>query len=1127
VRQVLQGAPMPTATPTPLGFNAVPTPMPAPRPPETLWEMRQRLNPSSLQSRLSSAVAPLTATSAAINRIPPLHWLNENVTEPNAGRLISMIRNASQFVPATGLTTTVGGPTAPQPRGGDVDTSWATMSQAEARREYQEAPVIAQIPAAIAGDPLNALLLAGPALGVIRPVGAALTRMAEESQFARQAVAAGKGVAVGGEGGGLKFGDLWPFTKKTAAAAEEAPKVSQVPAWRKTLTDILAPETTQQRAWVKASAQVADRTEGTDALKSAVGKVTYWIRGQRGERATYEAAEHAENVNRARLLRENATRTDLTNYEKGVEANKIRSGPVAPSYKATPLVLTPEETDAFQTAVNASEKLTGFEKPRLLEHVDEYLKGTMPALASDVGLFGRAFGKPVLDGMAGTSFASKFGGVALDVFLLPKTAEATMDMSYLLRQGGVLIRHMKQIGPAFRKYAEALVNPEVAAAESERVLANPIIQKWGKNLAITQAGQGAARTEEAYVGSSILRPGLTITRDQAVVERLARAFLWIPAQIVNRSEAGAVAFMDRLRGDVFVNRILTMERRGTVIDQSLADDLAEWINLSTGRATLPGLEGENTVRILNNIMFSPRFRASRIMLGPEALRLAIKNPELRREIASDLAVWLASNMTLLALAKGSAFADVELDPRSTDFMKYRIGHQRYDPWSGMQPLVRTIAQMSTGTIKTSRTGETYSADRLIILGRYILSSLAPSPQIAFDVARTKTTLGQKVNPIADPKAFAKYVGSKFVPLIAQDFADAWRIEGKRAAAGAGLYSFLGGGSLTYETAYDQLADAQNKAALGITDPTTGQPYKNFEDMKTKMGTPLAKEAIAQDEGVIAAQAAVEKYQTNRGGSVSMTSVAAQFVAEQAADDAKLESGEMTWPDWVPNYTTRQQNLTNQYAGLIKGNPTLAAKLAETAAKIKDPFALSSDASPDTVRAAYFKVFDPYKGDTGLISADEWVKLSPELDQFRANLTPAQADSLDANLGAGKSDKVKKYREMQKELQPYYDLEDTEWRVYCLGTPSEPAPPELKQYAELPYQEYRRQLALEVGPSWVDSQPYVKAFEKWIARDRKNFLLDNHAADASRAILYGEGVHSQEAEDIYKARTGLTPRGIKP
>ena len=64
-------------------------------------------------------------------------------------------------------------------------------------------------------------------------------------------------------------------------------------------------------------------------------------------------------------------------------------------------------------------------------------------------------------------------------------------------------------------------------------------------------------------------------------------------------------------------------------------------------------------------------------------------------VARDLAIFVGTGVSILAALKLSGAADVEVDPRSANFGKVRVGNTRLDFWCGYTPIARLAAQLMT------------------------------------------------------------------------------------------------------------------------------------------------------------------------------------------------------------------------------------------------------------------------------------------------------------------------------------------------------------------------------------------------------------------------------------------------
>ena len=118
------------------------------------------------------------------------------------------------------------------------------------------------------------------------------------------------------------------------------------------------------------------------------------------------------------------------------------------------------------------------------------------------------------------------------------------------------------------------------------------------------------------------------------------------------------------------------------------------------------------------------------MLNP--LYYAKLPKELRVMAAKDMFKFVALGMSVLALAKLNG-ADVEDDPRSSDFGKIKSGNTRWDIWGGFQQYVRLFSQVASGEKKSSGSGEIqrlngegrFGETRGDVTSRFVRGKLAP------------------------------------------------------------------------------------------------------------------------------------------------------------------------------------------------------------------------------------------------------------------------------------------------------------------------------------------------------------------------------------------------------------------
>jgi hypothetical protein len=201
------------------------------------------------------------------------------------------------------------------------------------------------------------------------------------------------------------------------------------------------------------------------------------------------------------------------------------------------------------------------------------------------------------------------------------------------------------------------------------------------------------------------KAGLETTRNNAGLADREEAFISqfaekIPG--VRHSERAYLAFLNKLRADVFDDFVKKGEALGIdfIHDPHYLKSAARFINSATGRGNLSAVTRD--ARVLTNVLFSPKLMKSRIdMLNP-GFYVGL-HPAVRKEAAKSGLIYAATVLSTVGLA-AAAGADVETDPRSSDFLKIKIGNTRLDVTGGFQPYVRFYAQFLTGQQKNINTG---------------------------------------------------------------------------------------------------------------------------------------------------------------------------------------------------------------------------------------------------------------------------------------------------------------------------------------------------------------------------------------------------------------------------------------
>lgn len=278
-------------------------------------------------------------------------------------------------------------------------------------------------------------------------------------------------------------------------------------------------------------------------------------------------------------------------------------------------------------------------------------------------------------------------------------------------------------------------------------------------------------------------------------------------RLVRASERAYSGFLNKLRADVFDDLLAKLGDNYTEKD---LQDLGRFINAASGRGNLAkGLQ--SSAPLLNGLFFSPRLISSRITMTTALIdprTYTTMNKVARNEyIKSLLSVGGAALLVLSLAFLGGA--EVEKDPRSSDFAKIKIGNTRYDILGGegqyitlASRLIRASEKTSNGEIKPygNDFGQKTRKDAFYKFGENKASPLA---SFAIDYLRGTNAIGEKFE--AD-----KAVADRFIPMLVMDVRDNIKEEGIVKGTAMTAPGIFGVGVQNYKNAstdYERELDA--------------------------------------------------------------------------------------------------------------------------------------------------------------------------------------------------------------------------------------------------------------------------------------------------------------------------------
>lgn len=458
---------------------------------------------------------------------------------------------------------------------------------------------------------------------------------------------------------------------------------------------------------------------------------------------------------------------------------------------------TEEDINTLLNRINGSKQLLPFEKFRAQGALLKLLgsEGAKVPTPREIKLLSGVLHENIIKLLLDNrTLMSKFWHGVGEAANFPRTIMASFDLSAPLRQGAFFIGR-PQWWSAFAS----------------------MFKQWGSEKAF-QAVQQSIRDHPNFLLAK--KAGLAITdasghflsdREEAFMSHWAEK---IPG--VRMSDRAYSGFLNKLRFDVFNSIIEDGKKLGYNWDHDTKalKQLGNYVNAGSGRGNLGKFA--QAAPVLNSVFFSPRYVASRFNLLNLPYYLFKADPLTRKNYLRDLTTYVGVAGTVLALAKMSG-AEVNLDWKSSDFLKIKIGNTRRDILSGFGQIVHLVGQLATGQYtnaagKTTDLGSGYGVKtRLDVLWNFIQSKFSPTVGWAADELRG-TDLKHPKDLVGQEHTVTGEAANHLLPLSPQDIAAVLQDNGVTVDSGGvhgtpgqfssaiepGIESTLGVGIQTYQ-----------------------------------------------------------------------------------------------------------------------------------------------------------------------------------------------------------------------------------------------------------------------------------------------------------------------------------------
>lgn len=339
-------------------------------------------------------------------------------------------------------------------------------------------------------------------------------------------------------------------------------------------------------------------------------------------------------------------------------------------------------------------------------------------------------------------YPKNYGKAISNVAGLGKALKASLDNSALGRQGlKTLITHpgiwYKNAIQSFSDIWNTFGGKEVMDEVRSDVLSRP------------NAINGLYKKEGLAVG----------VRDEAYPTSLPEKLPFFVGKAFKASEAAYQGFLYRTRADLFDKLVDIAQKSGGDIE-----GLGKLVNSMTGRGSLG--PAEPAANAVNNLFFSPRFVKANFDTLTGHLLSKDMGSFSKKQAAINLLKIVSAIAAVLAIAKSINKNTVELDPRSADFGKIKVGNTRFDITGGMGSLVILAARLLSRSSKSSIThnvtkldsGKYGSMTGMDVVYNFFEGKLSPAAGVARDLIKGKDYQGNKVTALGEANNLATPLG---------------------------------------------------------------------------------------------------------------------------------------------------------------------------------------------------------------------------------------------------------------------------------------------------------------------------------------------------------------------------------
>lgn len=242
---------------------------------------------------------------------------------------------------------------------------------------------------------------------------------------------------------------------------------------------------------------------------------------------------------------------------------------------------------------------------------------------------------------------------------------------------------------------------------------------------------------------------LAIGNDEEAIPTSLPERIPLFGRLFKATQTGFEGFLYRVRADVADKYINMAQKAGVDLNKTELSSIGKMVNSLTGRGYLG--RGEELGKALNNVFFSPKFIKSNIdTLTAHQFQEGV-TPFVRKQAAINLVKVVGMTSAVLTVAHMLNPKSVDLDARSSNFGKIKVGKIAFDVTGGSGPLVTLAARIienstkstTTGKVTPLNTGKFGSQTSVGVIEDFLTNKESPIASTVSDILNRSTFAGGK------------------------------------------------------------------------------------------------------------------------------------------------------------------------------------------------------------------------------------------------------------------------------------------------------------------------------------------------------------------------------------------------